>query len=368
MILQNDFQRLWTLAGDRVLDAVREVGESGWYILGKRVSAFEDALAAHWGIPHATGVASGLDAIELSLRALGCGPGDRVLTSPLSAFATPLAIIRVGAVPVFADCDVTGLVDLAECRRILRMQPGIRFFLPVHLYGHALDAAELASLRDEFGLKIVEDCAQSILATSRGNPTGSTGHACTTSFYPTKNLGAFGDGGAVLTSDTALADRIRALRDYGQSAKYRHTIIGSNSRLDEVQAAILSVFLPMLGEFTARRRAIARTYLDRIENPALKIPPAPPGSDSAWHLFPVLVEPSQKQPLAAHMKSMGVQTGEHYPLALNEQEALRNVPWSGETPKAHLFARSELSLPVHPFLTGDEVSRVIEAANSFKPL
>src|SRR5690242_20503979 len=183
MILLNDFKRQWQETRSDVLDAVETVGASGWYILGREVTEFEQALAAYWGIPHAIGVASGLDAIELSLRALGCGPGDRVLTSPISAFATALAILKVGARPVFADCDSRGLIDLDACREILAAHPEIRYFVPVHLYGHSLDLAVLRDLRDRFDLRMVEDCAQSIGATCGGAPTGSVGQFAATSFY-----------------------------------------------------------------------------------------------------------------------------------------------------------------------------------------
>jgi dTDP-3-amino-3,4,6-trideoxy-alpha-D-glucose transaminase len=368
MILLNDFQRQWAETGADVLQAVEAVGASGWYILGQNVVAFERHLAEYWRMPHAIGVASGLDAIELALRALGCGPGDFVLTSPISAFATALAIVKVGATPVFADSDGCGLIDLEEAARILGRHPEIRYFVPVHLYGHSLDLDRLRQLRDQYGLKIVEDCAQSIGAGWGGSPTGSVGQFAATSFYPTKNLGALGDGGAVLTADEQGAATIRKLRDYGQSAKYRHDLIGYNSRLDELQAAILNrAFLPRLAQWTMARRRIAAAYREGIRNPALRIPGAPGNSESCWHLFPVLVAPERKQEAMAHFRSRSVSVAEHYPLALADQAALRGIDWtrSSSCARAREFCASEISLPIHPYLNEAEIDAVIRAANEW---
>src|SRR5690242_10537126 len=205
MIRANNFERQWQEIGEDALHAFRRVGASGWYVLGQEVRALEGTLASRWGLKHAIGVASGLDAIEISLRALGCRPGDRVLTTPVSAFATTLAILKLGAIPVFADTDERGLLDLDRCSEVVRQRPQIRFLVPVHLFGHALDLVKLRRMREEFDLKIVEDCAQSIDARFRGEHTGSAGQMAATSFYPTKNLGAMGDGGAILTRDPNLA-------------------------------------------------------------------------------------------------------------------------------------------------------------------
>ena len=368
MIQLNDFKRQWAETSQEVLQAVEEVGTSAWYILGKNVADFETALAAYWNLPYAVGVASGLDAIELSLRALGCGAGDFVLTSPISAFATPLAIIKLGATPVFADCDDRGLIDLDACRQLLQKRPDIRYFVPVHLYGHSLDLDQLRAIAQEFGLRVVEDCAQSIGATYKGAATGSVGDFAATSFYPTKNLGALGDGGAVLTHDPELAQRIRELRDYGQSSKYRHDVLGYNSRLDELQAAILNkAFLPRLPQWIEARRNIARRYLEGIRNPALEIPGPPPNSNSCWHLFPVFVEEQRKAEAIAYFKGCGIGVGEHYPLALLEQKALdflrEQLP---ACPHAEDVCHREISLPIHPYLTDDEVSSVIDACNQWR--
>src|SRR5271165_271075 len=189
MIVLNDFQRQWAAIGRDILRTTEEVGASGWYILGEEVRHFETSLSRYWSVNHGVGVASGLDALEISLRILGCKAGDVVLTSPISAFATVMAILRIGAVPLLLDCDDFGLIDLDRCHKVLKRRQDIRFFVPVHLYGHALDSDALRKLRDEFGLLIVEDCAQSIGARFRGTTTGKVGQFSATSFYPTKNLG-----------------------------------------------------------------------------------------------------------------------------------------------------------------------------------
>lgn len=368
MIQLNDFKRQWLATSSDVIQTVSDVGDSGWYILGAQVSAFEAALASYWGASHAIGVASGLDAIEIALRILGCQPGDEVLTSPISAFATVLAILKLGAVPVFADCDQYGLIDLDACERILRARPSVRFFVPVHLYGHALDLTRLRRLKDEFGLKIVEDCAQAIGARYGDTPVGTVGQLAATSFYPTKNLGALGDGGAILTSDDQAACEARKLRDYGQSSKYLHDVIGYNSRLDELQAALLNrVSLPRLDEWTEVRRQIAAKYLQGIGNPRITIAGAPEGSHSCWHLFPVTVTVADKPAFRKHLRDQGVATAEHYPLAMVEQKALQDLhgTFDGECTRSREFCHAEVSLPIHPFLTDSEVATVIAACNSW---
>jgi dTDP-4-amino-4,6-dideoxygalactose transaminase len=365
MIAVNDFRRLWEDTREDATCVFQETGASGWYILGGRVEEFEEAIATWWDTGFACGVASGLDAIEISLRILGCGPGDRVLTTPLSAFATTLAIVRCGAVPVFADTDAHGLIDLDLCRAILRNDEGIRYMVPVHLYGHALDSARLAQLRDDFNLRIVEDCAQSIGASFNGLPTGLAGQMAATSFYPTKNLGAMGDGGAILTADPALHAQVKMFRDYGQSAKYRHDVIGYNSRLDELQAALLGqVYLPRLGRWIARRREIASRYLEGIRNPAIRAILPPDGSESCWHLFPVTIE--QKAGFLEHLRAAQIAGGEHYPVLIPAQKALGLEPVPA-FPQALRISENEVSLPIHPYLRNDEVDRVIDSCNTWRP-
>ncbi len=302
----NEFGRQWELVRNDALSALEKVGGSGWYVLGREVEAFEAELAAYFGVSAAVGVGNGLDALEIALRCLGVGAGDRVLTTPLSAFATSLAIVRAGAVPVFCDVDECGLIDLEQCRSVLREVGGLKGFLPVHLYGQALDLDGLASLQSEFELSMVEDCAQSIGATWRGRPAGATAAVSATSFYPTKNLGALGDGGAVLATTPPLAEQARMLRNYGQSSVYSHDRVGLNSRLDELHAAVLRMaLLPRLDELTARRRAVAGRYLAEIRHPLLQLPRTAEFSQSVWHLFVLRVAPGRRRAFMRYLDERG---------------------------------------------------------------
>lgn len=357
----NDFRRQWADVGGDVMRAVAAAGESGWYILGEQVRSFERNLAAYWGTRHAIGVASGLDAIEIALKASGLRAGDKVLTTPMSAFATTMAIVRQGGIPVYCDTDERGLIDLDEAREALRAFPEIRFFVPVHLYGFAIDPGKLTTFIEEFSLTCIEDCAQSIGATAL------TGRAAATSFYPTKNLGAMGDGGAVLTNDEDLAKKIRLLRDYGQSAKYVHAEMGWNSRLDEVHAAILDqALLPRLDRWTARRREIAARYLAGWRHDAVK-PMGAKSGDACWHLFPVLTE--HKASLLAHLRKHRVGFGEHYPRVIPDQPAMREAFFAtfGDIPRARCIAAGEVSLPIHSYLSDDEADRVLAVIGEWRP-
>ncbi|MEO6326419.1 MAG: DegT/DnrJ/EryC1/StrS family aminotransferase [Thermoanaerobaculia bacterium] len=368
-VLLNDFRSQWAEIGEEAAAAFGRVGASGWYILGREVERLETTLAGWWGIPHAVGVGNGLDAIEIGLRCLGLRPGDKVLTTPLSAFATTLAICRCGGIPVFVDTDRFGLLDLSACREVLTLDRTIRFLVPVHLFGHAMDLQQLETLRLEFGLSIVEDCAQAIGARFGGRTVGSVGQVAATSFYPTKNLGALGDGGALLTADSSLAQRARALRNYGQSATYVHDVEGLNSRLDEVQAAILTdVLLPRLDRWIARRREIAARYSSSIRKGALNVIGAPAGSDSTWHLFPVLCEPARREAFRTHLAGAEILTGIHYPRLIPAQKALGGAAKEihGALENATSFADGEVSLPIHPFLSEEDVERVVQAANEWR--
>lgn len=370
VIPMNAFARQWEDTRTEVVSAVEKVGRSGWYILGREVADFESGLAEFCGTKYAVGCASGLDAIEMSLRALDLAPGQKVLTSPLSAFATTLAILRAGGTPVFCDTDASGLLDLDKAEDLLERDQRVRFLVPVHLYGHAMHMERLSALRNRFGLKIVEDCAQAIGARHVGAPVGSVGDLAALSFYPTKNLGALGDGGAVLAATEELAAKCRCLRDYGQSAKYVHDLPGLNSRLDELHAAILNrVYLPRLAEWTMKRREIAAGYLAGIDNPAVVPLPVPAGSESVWHLFPVLVEADSRAAFRAYLTEQGVESGLHYPFLITEQKALGLAAGrmgGNQFESAGRLSREEVSLPLGPYLADDEVERVIQAVNSWE--
>lgn len=369
MILQNDFKRQWEVVEGSVLGAVQRVGRSGWYILGGEVDAFEKALAKSWSVSHAAGTGNGLDALEIGLRCLDLRPGEKVLTTPLSAFATTLAIVRAGGTPVLVDVDDLGCIDLGQCRHLLEKDKSIRFLLPVHLYGFALDMEELARLKTDFRLQVVEDCAQSIGASYAGIRTGTVGQVAATSFYPTKNLGALGDAGALLTNDAALTAKAKTLRNYGQTEHYLHSQLGLNSRLDELHAAIMrDAFLPHLAAWTEARRKIAARYLAGIQHPSIQLLPPGPEMAPAWHLFPILTAEGSRDRLQSHLKNNGVMTGIHYPRLIGDQVALQTGIFENamDPVNARRFAACELSLPIHPFLTGQEIDTVIAACNAWK--
>jgi dTDP-4-amino-4,6-dideoxygalactose transaminase len=367
IVLLNDFKTQWENIREDALKAIDRVGQSGWFILGDQVARFEEKLATYAARRHAVGCASGLDAIELGLRILNC-QGKRVLTTPLSAFATTLAIVRSGGVPVFFDTDKSGLLDLHAVEAFLETNRGTQYFLlPVHLFGHSINLKHLQRLRESFGLIVIEDCAQAIGATSDGKPVGSASDVAAISFYPTKNLGCMGDGGALLTDREEFAKLARALRDYGQTAKYMHSFLGMNSRLDEIQAAVLAnVLLPRLPEFTVRRREIAAFYQNGVSSEDLEIPPAPERSNSVYHLFPVLVKGDRVR-FQEHLKARGIQSAVHYPVLIPDQPALQGHHFNieGELGNARLFTNQEVSLPIHPFMSNDDVERVVLACNTW---
>lgn len=366
----NDFKRQWDVVEADCMAAVGAVGAGGWYILGSRVSSFEAALALQCQTRFAVGCANGLDAIEIALRALGLRRGDKVLTTPLSAFATTLAILRAGGIPVFGDVDEHGHLDLREAESILEKDPDIRYMVPVHLFGHPLDLNRLERLRDRFGLLIVEDAAQAIGARFGGRPVGVVGQATTLSFYPTKNLGAFGDAGALLTNDERLAEQFCVLRDYGQSAKYVHSQLGMNSRLDELHAAILEqAMLPRLEHWVTRRKEIAQRYVEEIRSNALAPILPPEGAESVWHLFGLKVFAGGRDALASYLHGLRIQSGVHYPHLIPHQEAMRlsgQMQVESSMKKAMMFAAQELSLPIHPFLSDAEVDRIVDAINRWE--
>ena len=368
-ILMNDFRAQWKTIHDSAIQAVERVGKSGWLVLGKEVASFESELASFCSLPFAVGCGSGLDALEISLRCLSLKPGDKVLTTPLSAFATSLAIIRAGGVPVFVDVDDSGLLDLALAGQVLEKQNDIRFMVPVHLYGHVLNLIQLEDLKKRFDLSIVEDCAQVIGGKSHNIPAGSVGDCAAMSFYPTKNLGAMGDGGAVLTKSASYAEHAKCLRDYGQISKYEHAFRGLNSRLDELHAAILhDALMPLLTKFTKKRKEIASRYCSEINNPLILIPPKPEGSESVWHLFPVLIKGNRRL-FQNYLTRESIAFGIHYPILIPDQKALNNTVGGQlltSLRNALFFADQEISLPIHPYLTEQQIEQVIFTCNAWQ--
>jgi dTDP-3-amino-3,4,6-trideoxy-alpha-D-glucose transaminase len=332
------------------------------------VDQFEKTLAEFWGVNYAVGVGNGMDALEVALRCLDIPTGEKVLTTPFSAFATTLAISRAGGVPVFVDVDDNGNIDLGQCREVLARDRSIRFFLPVHLYGNPLDLEKLAALKADFGLSVVEDCAQAIGARFGGRAVGTIGQAAGTSFYPTKNLGALGDGGALLTNDDEVARCARMLRNYGQSSRYAHDERGLNSRLDEMQAAILlDALLPNLQSWTRKRCGIASRYLEGISNPVLRTLVIDEAAEPAWHIFPLFSH--KRDTFREHLRNALIETDIHYPRIIPDQKAFRQAlsyEMAVDPLNARNLAATQCSLPIHPFLEEAEVARIIHSANDLR--
>jgi dTDP-4-amino-4,6-dideoxygalactose transaminase len=344
-----------------VRDAIDRVIASGWFVLGPEVEAFEREFAAASQVPYAVGVGTGTDAITLILRALDIGPGDEVITPPLSAAYSALAVMMAGARPVFADIDPERLT-LDPDATAAAITPRTRALLPVHLYGQAADMRPLEALAAKHNLALVEDAAQAQLAMSDGRPIGTIGIAAATSFYPTKNLGALGDGGAVLTRDANLAARVKRLRNGGQTSRYQHLEPGANSRLDEMQAAILRARLPYLPDWTAKRRAIASRYRAALVGGALHVP-REFDAGHVYHLFPVLTE--QREAFQAHMSGLGVETLIHYPVPIPRQPALASTS-PAMCAVADLVCAQVVSLPMYPGLSDAAVETVCQAAATFR--
>ena len=343
-----------------LLAAFERVLDSGWYILGQEVQAFESEYAAWCGAAHAVGVANGLDALSLVLRAWGIGPGDEVIVPSNTYIATWLAVTHVGATPVPVEPDAR-TYNLDPTRVAAAITPRTRALLPVHLYGRPAELGPLLDIARHHGMKLLEDGAQAHGATYRGQRLGAHGDAVAWSFYPGKNLGALGDGGAVTTNDAALAARLRTLRNYGSRVKYHNDEVGFNSRLDELQAALLRAKLPRLAGDNALRALVARQYLDELAGlPGLGLPDAalPAGSTSAWHLF--VVRHAQRDRLAAALAEAGVGTVIHYPVAphLQPAYAAMNLP-RGSLPVSERLHAELLSLPIGPTQTAAQTKQVI---------
>lgn len=346
---------------EAVREAIARVVQRGWFVLGPELNAFEHEFATATRARFAVGVGTGTDALSIALRALGIGPGDEVITSPLSAAYTALAIMMVGARPVFADIDPERLtIDPRAAAAAVTSRTAA--IMPVHLYGQAADMPALVDVATRHGLAIVEDCCQAHLATCGGRPVGSFSALAAYSFYPTKNLGALGDGGALTTDDPTLAERAKRLRNGGQTDRYHHAEFGVNSRLDEMQAAILRARLPLLAGWTARRRQLARGYREALADAGAIVVPLQLDSGHVYHLFPVLS--ASRDSLQAHLASAGVETLIHYPVPIPRQPALApHQP--AQCPVAERVCAEVFSLPLYPSLDPDAIARVAAAIAAF---
>jgi dTDP-3-amino-3,4,6-trideoxy-alpha-D-glucose transaminase len=349
---------------------IERVVTRGWFVLGPELAAFEAEFAEMAGARHAVGVGNGTDAIALALRAIGVGPGDEVITAAVSAAFTGLAILMAGATPIFVDVDDdSATIDPAAVESAITSRT--RAIVPVHLYGQAADMTRLMAIAGRHGIAVVEDACQAHLATADGRPVGTMGIAGAFSFYPTKNLGALGDGGAIITNDAAVRDRLRRLRNGGQSDRYLHEEFGVNSRLDEMQAAVLRARLPFLHGWTERRRAMARRYRYALRDASVRVTPErDPG-----HVDPLCtVRSPARDALTRHLEHCGIGTIVHYPISLPAQPAFARLrrasaggPDSSETPVADRFCAEVCSLPLHPGLTEADIDLVASAVSAWQP-
>jgi dTDP-3-amino-3,4,6-trideoxy-alpha-D-glucose transaminase len=330
------------------------------FILGDEVRRFEVDFAAYCGATYCIGVGNGLDALTLALEAAGVQPGDEVLVPAFTFLATWSAVSLLGAHPVPVDVTEDGLIDSGQIAAAIT--PQTRAIIPVHLYGRLCDMTAIVAIAERFGLPIVEDAAQAHGAQRHDTRAGAFGQAAAFSFYPTKNLGAFGDGGAVCTSDAKMAERLRQLRNYGSTIKYRHDLLGRNSRLDELQAALLSVKLPDLDAANARRRVVASRYLRALEGMPRIACPAPGGADMVWHQF--VLRTVERDYLQAHLAASGVQTMVHYPIAPFDQPCYAGLYDRARYPVAASLAAIVLSLPMGDYLSDEEVATVESAFES----
>lgn len=337
---------------------------SGWYVLGAETEAFEKEYAAYCGTAHCVGVANGLEALHLPLRAYGIGAGDEVIVPSNTYIATWLAVTYAGATPIPVEPDPR-TSNLDPARLEAAITPRTKAVMPVHLYGQPADMAPIMEIANRRGLKVIEDNAQSQGALCHGRRTGSLGHAAGHSFYPGKNLGAFGEGGAITTDDPALADKLRMLRNYGSKRKYYNEMLGFNDRLDELQAAFLRVKLSRLDDWNARRAKIAAVYLERLAGiPGLEIPHVPAWAAPVWHLF--VVRTPQRDALQAALQAAGIHTLIHYPVPPHLQQAYAplRIP-QGSLPVAETLANSVLSLPMGPHMTTAQAERTADAVRRF---
>lgn len=341
-------------------EAVLRVLHSGWYVLGRELEAFEAEFARYLGVKHCIGVGNGQEALILAFRALGIGPGDEVIVPANTYIASVLGITENGATPVFVEPDEYFNLDVTRIEAAIT--PRTKAILPVHLYGQSCDAGGVCDIAERYGLAVVEDCAQCHGARFDGRLCGSFGTIGCFSFYPTKPLGAFGDGGALVTNDDELARRLRMLRNYGSGQKYVNELRGTNSRLDEMQAAVLRVGLRHLDEGNAWRSRIARRYLEGITAPQVRLPRTRPGCTNVWHIFPILCR--ERDALQAQLLEQGVKTLCHYPIPPHLQQCYRELGHRlGDFPLAERIAEQELSLPIYVGMPMDEVEAVIQAVN-----
>lgn len=361
MILMNDFKSEYASLKKEINTAVNRVLESGWYILGSEVESFEQEFAKYVGSKYCIAVANGLEALQISLMSLNIGKGDEVITVSNTAVATVLAISNLGAKPVFVDVDDSYLMDVDQLKE--KITPNTKAIIPVHLFGQVANMTKIKKLAKENNIKIVEDACQAHGASYRGKKSGTFGNLGCFSFYPTKNLGAYGDGGAIITNSKSLYEQCKMLRNYGQKNRYEHEILGLNSRLDEIQAAVLKVKLKHLDKFILKRNKIAQIYTKKLAGiKQIKIPIVNKGNYHSFHLF--VIESENRDQLMSFLKESGVQCLIHYPIPVHKQKCYSSYN-TLKLKKTEYFAEKILSLPVHPMMTARQAEEICKLILNF---
>ena len=345
-------------------DAFERVYTRSWYIEGVEDENFEKAFAQYCDRKYCVGVGNGLDALMLALKALGVREGDEVIVPSNTYIATALAVTYVGAKPVFVQPDIKTF-NIDSDRIEAAITGKTKAIMPVHLYGQACDMDPIMEIAQKYSLYVVEDCAQAHGATYKGKKVGSFGDAAGFSFYPGKNLGALGDAGAVVTNNKEIADKVRALGNYGSDYKYHHIYLGNNSRLDEMQAAFLSAKLPHLDKINAERRRIANRYLNDIKNTQIVLPYIPEYASPVWHIFGIRCK--RRTELETFLNERGIGTNKHYPIPMHLQECYKDLGFkNGDFPIAEEISATELSIPMYYGMTDQEIQYVIDSINEFE--
>ncbi|MBO6016136.1 MAG: DegT/DnrJ/EryC1/StrS family aminotransferase [Lachnospiraceae bacterium] len=361
-IMPNRLDRGFLMYQKEFEDKAVQVLRSGWYVLGNEVGSFEEEFASYIGSRYCVGLASGLDALILAFRALGIGEGDEVIVQANTYIASVMGVTINGATPIFVEPDEQYGLDAAKVEQVIT--PCTKAVLVVHLYGQACQMDAIKSLCEKYRLRLVEDCAQSHGATMDGQMTGTFGDIGCFSFYPSKNLGAFGDGGAIVTDDQKLAEQIRILRNYGSEKRYYNQVVGVNSRLDEMQAGLLRVRLGHMEELTRERQAIAGRYLEELHNPYFELPQIREKAEHVWHQF--VIRTKHRLQLIEYLDHLEIGTIIHYPIPPHLSEAYGYLGYhAGDFPITERFADQVLSIPMYNGMTDEEQTYVIDALNRF---
>ena len=361
-VMANNLKRQYDLYASEFEEKALEVLRGGWYILGGEVSAFEQEFADWIGARYCVGLASGLDALWISLRLLGIGPGDEVIVSSNAYIACVMAVTMNGASPVFVESDRYFNMDASKIEEAVT--PRTKAILAVHLFGQTCDMTEILRIAEKYGLQVVEDCAQSHGNHWMGRTAGTFGKVGCFSFYPTKGCGAFGDAGAIVTDDEELAKKFRVYRNYGSEKKYYNCVVGTNSRLDELQAGLLRVRLSHMDELNAERVRLAERYTAEIDNPLIMTPEVRPGADCTWHQY--VIRSPRRAALIEHLNQLGIGSIIHYPIPPYLAEAYADLGIRrGAFPDTEQAADEVLSLPMYNGMTEEEQTYVIRSLNTF---